>query len=49
VNSEYDGKIMTLDEAIKNVVGIEGTILIFGDAEIVYYEGEPPENKYISL
>ena len=48
-NSEYDGKIMSFDEALKNIVGIEGTILIFGDAEIVYYEGEPPKNRYISL
>jgi len=48
-NSEYDGKIMAFDEAIKNIVGTEGTILIFGDAEIVYYEGEPPKNRYISL
>ena len=49
VNNEYDGKIMSVDEAIKNVVGIEGTILIFGDAEIVYYEGESPKNRYISI
>lgn len=48
-NTQYDGQILTVDEAIQNVVGIEGIILIFGDAEIVYYEGEAPKNRYISL
>jgi hypothetical protein len=46
---EYDGKFMSVDEAIENVIGIEGTILIFGDADIVYYEGEAPKNRYISI
>jgi hypothetical protein len=48
-NAEYDGKIMAVNEAIKNAVGIEGTILIFSSAEIVYYEGEAPKNRYINL
>ena len=46
---EYDGKFMSVDEAIESALGIEGTILIFGDADIVYYEGEPPKNSYISI
>jgi hypothetical protein len=45
----YDGKVMSVDEAIKNAIGIEGTILIFGDADIVYYEGEAPKSRYISI
>jgi hypothetical protein len=48
-DQEYDGKLMSVDEAIENAIGIEGTILIFGDADIVYYEGEAPKNRYISI
>jgi hypothetical protein len=48
-NPEYDGKVMSVDEAIKTAIGIEGTILIFGDADIVYYEGEAPKRRYISI
>jgi len=45
----FDGKVMSVEEAIKNAIGIEGTILIFGDADIVYYEGEAPKSRYISI
>mgnify|MGYP001556822853 CR=1 FL=1 len=48
-NSEYDGKAMSVSEAIENAVGIEGTILIFGIAEVVYYGGEAPNRRYISI
>ncbi|HVA98355.1 MAG TPA: hypothetical protein VNG53_05630 [Bacteroidia bacterium] len=44
-----DGNVLSVDEAIKNAIGIEGTILIFGDADIVYYEGEAPKRRYISI
>lgn len=46
---EIDRKVFSIDEAIKNIVGREDTILIFGDAEVVYYEGEAPGNRYISI
>jgi hypothetical protein len=46
-DSDYDGKTILVDGAIENVVGIEGSILIFGDAEITYYEGEAPGRRYI--
>ena len=49
VNPEYDVKIISVEDAIKNVVGTEGTILIFGNAEIVYYEGEAPKQSYMSI
>lgn len=49
MNPEYDGKILPVDEAIENAIGIEGTILIFGNAEIVYYEGEAPKKRFISI
>lgn len=48
VDTNYDKKIFTVEEAITNVLGIEGTILIFGNAEIIYYEGESPKQRYIS-
>lgn len=48
-DQEYDRKLLSVDEAIENLIGIEGTILIFGDADIIYYEGEPPKNRYISI
>ena len=46
---DLDGKVLSVDAAIKKAVGIEGTILIFGDADIVYYEGEAPKRRYISI
>ena len=48
-NSEFDGKTLSVDEAIKNAVGEEATILIFGNAEVVYYEAEPFDGRYISI
>ena len=48
-DTNYDKKEMSVEEAIANVLGIEGTILIFGNAEIIYYEGEPPKRRYISI
>jgi hypothetical protein len=46
---EFDGKVFSIDEAISGVVGTEDIILIFGNAEIVYYEGEAPNNRYITI
>ena len=48
-DTNYDKKEMSVEEAITNALGIEGTILIFGNAEIIYYEGEPPNQRYISI
>lgn len=49
VNPEYDGKVMSVEEAIKGAIGIEGTILIFGNTDIVYYEGEATKKRYVSI
>ena len=46
---EFDGKVFSIDEAISGVIGTEDIILIFGHAEIVYYEGEAPNNRYITI
>jgi hypothetical protein len=48
VNENFDGKTFSIQDAIKKLEGIEGTIKIFGDAEVIYYEGESPSNRYIS-
>jgi hypothetical protein len=45
---EYDGKSYSIEDAI-NLVGTEEIILIFGNADVVYYEGEAPGNRYISI
>lgn len=49
VNRKLDGREMLLSEAIDEAVGQEGTLLLFGDGAGVYYEGEPPYNRYLSL
>ncbi len=48
-HSQYDGKLYSVDNAINNLIGIEEIILIFGNADIVYYEGEAPNNRYLSI
>jgi hypothetical protein len=48
VDENFDGKTFSVVEAIEQVESIEGTIKIFGEAEVVYYEGEGPNNRYIS-
>jgi hypothetical protein len=49
VDPEYDGQFITSEEAVENILGTEGTILIFGNTDIVYYEGEAPGRRYISI
>jgi hypothetical protein len=48
-NFDIDGKQFPIHEAIQNIVGKEATILIFGNADVVYYEAEPLEGRYISI
>ena len=49
VDQLYDGKTFTVHQAIEEIVGVEGTILIFGEMEVVYYEAEAFDGRYISL
>jgi hypothetical protein len=49
VDQALDGKVLPADEAIKNAIDVEGTILIFGEAEIVYYQGEALNGRFISI
>ena len=46
-NPEIDQKIILFEEALKEI-GSMGTILIFEEAKLIYYEGEPPKYRYIS-
>jgi hypothetical protein len=48
-NSELDGKRLDIETALNEIIGYGmGTLIVFGDAEIVYYEGEGPSDRYIS-
>jgi hypothetical protein len=46
-NPDIDRKIIPFDEALEEI-GSMATILVFGDAKLIYFEGEPPKNRYIS-
>jgi hypothetical protein len=48
-NAEIDGLTLSIADAVENVVGQEGTILVFGEAEAIYCEGEAPNRRYISI
>lgn len=45
-NSDIDKKVMPFDKALKEI-GSMATILVFEEAKMIYYEGEPPKNRYI--
>ena len=47
-DKHFDGQTLEVSEAIDKIVSTEGTILIFGHADFVYYEGEAPNRRYIS-
>lgn len=48
-NSELDRKRLDIDTALSMTIGYGmGTIIVFGDAEIVFYEAEGPSNRWLS-
>jgi len=50
-NESIDGKRLPIDEALNNAISPwsdTGTILVFGDAQVIYREHEGPKNKWIS-
>jgi hypothetical protein len=48
-NSKLDSKRLDFETALNEIIGHGmGTIVVFGHAEIVYYEGEGPNYRYIS-
>ena len=45
-----DQKRLPIDVALSETIGSGmGTLIVFGDAEIVYYEGEGPNERCISV
>jgi hypothetical protein len=49
-NKQIDKQFMGIELALKATIGYGmGTILVFGDAEVIYYEGEGPKNRWISV
>lgn len=44
---EIDKKIFDFKEVIQ-IISLPPSILVFEDAKLIYYEGEPPYNRYIS-
>ena len=49
-NHETDQKTFPITEALEMIGGYSdnATILVFGNAELIYFEGEPPHNRFIS-
>ncbi|MFD2248129.1 hypothetical protein [Pontibacter ruber] len=47
-DSAYDGRRMSIKEALKVIGNGMGSLLVFGDADQVYYEGEGPNDRWIS-
>ncbi len=48
-SSKHDKKRVDLESALNEIIGYGmGTLIVFGDAEIVFYEGEGPSDRWIS-
>lgn len=48
-NTDIDAKILDTKKAISDTVGYGmGTILVFGDADIIYFESETMNTRFIS-
>jgi hypothetical protein len=46
---KLDKQRLDIDSALNEIIGQGiGTLIVFGDAEIVYYEGEGPSDRWIS-
>ena len=46
---ELDGQLLYTSQALKEIVGHgNGTILVFGNADFIFYEGEGMKSRYIS-
>ena len=49
VNPKLDTRILDTGFALDQIIGYGmGTILVFGDADVVYFEGEGPSDRLIS-
>lgn len=49
-NKRIDGQFLDIESAIKDTIGYGmGTLLVFGSAEVVFYEGEEANDRWISI
>ena len=47
-NSEIDGKRMKINNALTETIGMGmGTLIVFGNADLVFYEGEGPSDRWL--
>ena len=47
-SSAVDGSCLPIDQALALTDSGFAMILVFGDANQIYYEGEPPHNRFLS-
>jgi hypothetical protein len=49
-DKRIDRQFLEIELALERTIGYcMGTILVFGNAEVIYYEGEEPKNRWISV
>lgn len=49
-DKRIDRQFLDIELALERTIGSGmGTILVFGNAEVIYYEGEEPKNRWISV
>ncbi len=47
-NNEIDGKRLKIKDALTETIGMGmGTLIVFGNADLVFYEGEEPSDRWI--
>jgi hypothetical protein len=48
-NGNIDAKLLRVDYALSETIGYGmGTLIVFGDAKFVYYEGEDKNDRWLS-
>lgn len=48
-NVQIDQQRLDIDTALDEIIGFGiGTLLVFGDAELIYYEAEGPSDRWIT-
>jgi hypothetical protein len=49
-DKRIDRQFLEIELALERTIGYGmGTLLVFGKAEVIYYEGEEPKNRWISV
>jgi hypothetical protein len=48
-NLQIDAKVLSIDVAVKEIIGYGmATILVFGNADFIFFEDEGPNRRFIS-